>query len=138
MTPQQIELVQSSFSKVAPISDQAAAMFYARLFEIAPEVKPLFTGPMEEQGRKLMQMLATAVNGLRNLDAILPAVQDLARRHVGYGAQAEHYPAVGAALLWTLEEAMGDAFTDELKGAWATAYDTLSGAMIAAAYPETA
>lgn len=134
MTPDQIKLVQSSFSKVAPISEQAAAMFYDRLFEIAPQVKSMFPADMAEQRRKLMTMLAAVVNGLGNLEAILPAASALAKRHVSYGAQAEHYPVVGAALLWTLEKGLGDGWTGEVADAWTTAYGTLSGFMISEAY----
>jgi hemoglobin-like flavoprotein len=134
MTPEQISLVQQSFAKVAPISEQAAALFYGRLFEIAPEVKPLFRGDMAEQGRKLMATLAVVVKGLTNLDAILPAAAALAKRHVGYGVRSEHYGPVGAALLWTLERGLGPQWTPELASAWTAAYTTLSGFMIAQAY----
>lgn len=133
MTPQERTLVQESFAAVRPISDQAAAMFYDRLFTIAPEVKPLFKGDMSEQGKKLMQMLAVAVNGLSNLEAILPAVQELGRKHVDYGVTAAHYQPVGEALLWTLEQGLGDAFTAETKAAWEKTYALLAGAMIEAA-----
>jgi hemoglobin-like flavoprotein len=134
MTPNQIELIQQSFAKVAPISDKAAALFYGRLFEIAPEVKPLFRGDVAEQGRKLMASLAVVVNGLANLDTVLPAASALAKRHVGYGVKASHYAPVGAALLWTLEQGLGPAWTPELAAAWAAAYTTLSGFMIGEAY----
>jgi hypothetical protein len=87
MTPAQIELIQQSFARLAPISDKAAALFYDRLFETAPEVKPLFRGDMTKQGRKLMATLALVVNGLNKLDAILPAASVLAKRHVGYGGK---------------------------------------------------
>jgi hemoglobin-like flavoprotein len=100
MTPDQVTLVQQSFAKVAPIADQAAAMFYDRLFEIAPAVKILFPSDMAEQQRKLMATLAIVVNGLSNLESILPAASSLATRHVAYGAKPEHYPVVGSALLW--------------------------------------
>src|SRR5690242_16747846 len=106
MTPTQITLVQDSFAKVAPICEQAAALFYGRLFEIAPEVKPMFKGDMKEQGRKLMTTLAVVVNGLGNLTSILPAASVLAKRHVAYGVTAGHYATVGAALLWTLERGL--------------------------------
>ena len=134
MTPDQVKLVQSSFSKVAPISEQAAVMFYGRLFEIAPQVKSIFPADMTEQRKKLMTMLAAVVNGLGNLESILPAASALARRHVGYGARAEHYPVVGAALLWTLEKGLGDGWTPAVAEAWTTAYGTLSGFMISEAY----
>ena len=134
MTPDQVKLVQSSFSKVAPISEQAAVMFYGRLFEIAPQVKSMFPADMTEQRKKLMTMLAAVVNGLGNLESILPAASALAKRHVGYGAKAEHYPVVGAALLWTLEKGLGDGWTPAVADAWTTAYGTLSGFMISEAY----
>ena len=132
MTPQQVALVQSSFRKVVPIAPQAAEIFYARLFELAPQVRPLFNGDMKEQGRKLMTMLATVVNGLHRLDMIVPAAQALARRHVAYGAEPAHYPVVGAALLDTLAQGLGEDFTPEVREAWTTAYGTLSGVMIEA------
>jgi len=132
MTPQQIALVQSSFAQVVPIAPQAAEIFYARLFELAPQVRPLFQGDLQEQGRKLMTMLATVVNGLTRLDVIVPAAQQLARRHVAYGARAEHYPVVGQALIDTLERGLGPAFTPEVREAWATAYGVLSGVMVEA------
>jgi hemoglobin-like flavoprotein len=134
MTPDQIKLVQQSFFKVVPISDQAAVIFYDRLFEIAPQVKPMFPADMTEQRRKLMAMLAAVVNGLANLESILPAASALAKRHVSYGAKAEHYPIVGAALLWTLEKGLGDGWTPDVADAWTAAYGTLSGFMISEAY----
>jgi nitric oxide dioxygenase len=127
-------LIQDSFAKVAPISAQAAAMFYGRLFQIAPEVKPLFRGDMTEQGRKLMATLAVVVNGLANLDAILPAASALAKRHVAYGVEPGHYMPVGEALLWTLERGLGSDWTPELTAAWTAAYKILSQFMIGEAY----
>lgn len=135
MTPDQIALVQQSFSKVAPISEQAAGLFYGRLFEIAPEVKPLFAkADIREQGKKLMGTLAVVVGGLTDLAAILPAASRLAKLHVQYGVKPDHYAPVGAALLWTLEQGLGDGWTPELKDAWTAAYTTLSGYMISEAY----
>lgn len=134
MTPQQVQLVQQSFSKVSPIAGQAAVMFYDRLFEIAPAVKAMFPADMTEQRKKLMATLAVVVNGLSDLPSILPAASALAKRHVAYGAKPEHYPVVGAALLWMLEEGLGSAFTPEVASAWTAAYGTLSDFMIAEAY----
>ena len=134
MTPDQVKLVQQSFAKVAPISVQAAVMFYDRLFEVAPSVKAMFPADMTEQRRKLMTTLAVVVNGLTNLEAVLPAASALAKRHVSYGAKPEHYPVVGGALLWTLEKGLGDAWTPETEAAWTAAYGTLSGYMISEAY----
>src|SRR5579862_4356115 len=118
MTPEQVDLVQSSFAKVAPIAETAAGLFYNRLFEIAPQTKPLFRTDMAEQGRKLMATLGVVVNGLKNLDAILPAARALAVKHVAYGVTAAHYKPVGEALIWTLEQGLGPDFTPEVKEAW--------------------
>ena len=129
MTPEQITLVTTSWEKVKPISEQAAELFYGKLFELDPSLKSLFSGDMKEQGRKLMAMINTAVNGLKNLEAIVPAVQDLGRRHVGYGVKDEHYDTVAAALLWTLEQGLGDAFTSDVKQAWTDTYVLLATTM---------
>ena len=120
MTPDQVKLVQDSFAKVAPISEQAAMIFYGRLFEVAPAVRLMFPADMTEQRKKLMATLAVVVNGLGDLPSILPAASALAIRHVGYGAKPEHYPVVGAALLWTLEKGLGEAWTPDVAAAWAT------------------
>jgi hemoglobin-like flavoprotein len=134
MNPTQIKLVQDSFAKVAQISEQAAAIFYDRLFEVAPSVKAMFPADMTEQRKKLMATLAVVVKGLSNLESILPAASALAKRHVGYGATPAHYPVVGGALLWTLEKGLGEAWTPETAAAWTAAYGTLSGYMISEAY----
>ena len=134
MTPEEIALIRDCFAKVVPIKETAAEIFYNRLFETAPEVKSLFTGDMKKQGEMLMSALAGVVDNLDNLDAIVPDVQGLARRHVRYGVEADHYQPVGAALLWTLEQGLGDDFTAETGAAWAKAYGTLSGVMIEEAY----
>ena len=134
VTPEQIKLVQQSFAKVAPISEQAAALFYDRLFEVAPAVKAMFPADMTEQRKKLMVTLVVVVNGLGNLEAILPAASALAKRHVSYGAKPEHYPVVGSTLLWTLEKGLGEAWVPETAAAWTAAYTTLSGYMISEAY----
>jgi hemoglobin-like flavoprotein len=134
MTPDQVKLVQQSFSHVAPIADQAAAIFYNRLFEVAPQVKAMFPADMTEQKKKLMATLAVVVNGLTDLPSILPAASALAKRHVAYGAKPDHYPVVGAALLWTLEKGLGSEWTPDVAGAWTAAYGTLSGFMISEAY----
>ena len=129
MTERQIALVQDSWAAVQPIADAAAAMFYGRLFEQAPEVRDMFRGDMEEQGRKLMTMIDVAVGGLGRLDEIVPAVRRLGVRHAGYGVRDEHYEIVGAALLWTLEQGLGEEFTGEVADAWADAYALLATTM---------
>ena len=134
MTPDQVKLVQQSFAKLAPIADQAAVMFYDRLFEVAPQVKAMFPADMTEQRRKLMATVSAVVNGLGTLESVLPAASALATRHVSYGAKAEHYPVVGGALLWTLEKGLGDGWTTEVADAWTAAYGMLSGFMISEAY----
>jgi len=133
MTPDQVALVQDSFKKVVPIADTAADLFYSRLFAIAPEVKPLFPADMKEQKKKLIAMLATAVTNLHQVNVIVPAVQELGKRHAGYGVTAKQYEPVGAALLWTLEQGLGAAFTPPVKAAWTEAYMTLAGVMQEAA-----
>jgi hemoglobin-like flavoprotein len=136
MTPKQVALVQDSFAKLALTSEAVAVLFYNRLFDIAPQMNAMFPDDMMiEQRRKLMAMLAGVVKGLGNLEQVLPAAGALAKRHVGYGVKAEHYPVVGAALLWTLEKGLGDdGWTPEVADAWGTAYGTLSGYMISEAY----
>ena len=129
MTPELVKLVQDSFAKVVPIAGKAADIFYDRLFKIAPEVRPLFPSDLTEQKKKLIQMLATAVTNLHQVEKIVPAVQDLGRRHAGYGVTDAHYAPVGEALIWTLDKGLGPAFTPEVKGAWLGAYTTLAGVM---------
>ena len=141
LTEAEVARIQESFLRIRPISKLAAEIFYTRLFEIAPEVRPLFKGDpgspeMAEQGAKLIAMLSVIVNGLDNLDALAPSAAALAKRHVGYGARPEHYEKVGLALLITLKEGLGDVFTPEVEAAWEKAYAILSSAMIAAAHPE--
>ena len=134
MTPEQVALVQQSFAQVVPIADKAAEMFYDRLFELAPAVRPLFRGDMAEQRQKLMATLAAVVGGLSDLPGVLPAASALAKRHVGYGARPEHYAVVGETLLWTLERGLGSHWTPQLAAAWTAAYAILSGFMIEEAY----
>jgi len=114
---------------VLPIADTAAALFYARLFELDPALRPMFRGDMHEQGRKLMAMLKMVVNGLTRLEALVPAIEALGRRHVGYGVRDEHYAVVGSALLWTLGQGLGESFTPETEAAWSTAYTILATVM---------
>lgn len=133
MTPEDIKRVQQTWAKVLPIRETAAELFYKKLFELDPSLQALFPKDLADQKRKLMMMLNTAVSGLSDLEALVPAVQDLGRRHVGYGVKDEHYPTVGAALLWTLEQGLGDAFTDEVRASWTKVYGVLSSTMMAAA-----
>jgi hemoglobin-like flavoprotein len=129
MTPEQVKLVKESFRKVLPTAGVAADLFYDRLFEIAPEVRPLFPDDLVAQKKKFIAMLATAVTNLHAVDKIASAVEDLGKRHVAYGVTAKHFAPVGAALLWTLEEVLGSDFAPPVKTAWTEAYVTLAGVM---------
>ena len=133
MTPDQIALVKATWAQVLPIQETAAGLFYGRLFELAPQTQPLFRGDMAEQGRKLMAMIDVAVSNLDRLGDILPAIQDMGRRHAGYGVQEAHYDQVGEALLWTLAQGLGEHFTPAAREAWAAAYGALASAMTEAA-----
>ena len=133
MNENEIELVQQSFTQVEQIADVASQIFYERLFELDPELRPLFKGDLVEQRRKLMQTLTVAVRGLNNVENLIPVLQSLAVRHVGYGVHKEHYTTVGAALLWTLGQGLGDGFTAEVKAAWTAVYTLISDVMIDAA-----
>ena len=130
MNADQIAIVQETFEKIRPISETAAELFYKRLFELNPSFKSLFKGDMKKQGRMLMQMIDFAVKGIDEPDTILPTIRDLGKRHVGYGVKEEYYDTVGEALLWTLEQGLGESFTPEARDAWAEAYKLLSGVMV--------
>lgn len=134
MDNNQIKLVQQSFAKVEPIAEKAAEIFYVELFKLDPSLKFLFKSDMKEQGKKLMASISMVVKSLNDLGKILPAVEEMARRHVGYGVKAQDYETVGRALITTLGIGLGPSFTEEVKNAWIAAYSNLSGAMIKAAY----
>jgi hemoglobin-like flavoprotein len=137
MEQKTITLVQESFEKVKPIADTAAKIFYTKLFELDPALKPLFPSTdeaMAMQGNKLMTMLGSAVAGLTNLEMLVPVLQSLGKRHVEYRVLPSHYATVGAALLGTLEAGLGEAFTPDVKQAWTDVYGTMSSVMIEAAY----
>lgn len=133
LTENQIELVTNSWNKVIPIAETAAELFYNRLFELDPSLRSLFKGDMKQQGEKLMSMITVAVKALNRLDDVVPAIQNMGRRHVGYNVEPEHYDTVGAALLWTLGQGLGDDFTVEVKDAWTIVYGILATTMIDAA-----
>lgn len=133
MTPHQIGLVQASWQQVLPIRETAAALFYSRLFAEDPTLKALFKGDLKEQGRKLIAMIGTAVISLNEVNTVVPAVQALGRRHAGYGVRPQDYSTVGAALLWTLEQGLGPAYTAEVKQAWTDVYGLLAATMQQAA-----
>jgi hemoglobin-like flavoprotein len=133
MTPDQIAHVRISFAAVRPIADTAAALFYGRLFELDPSLRPMFSRDLREQGRMLMQMIGVVVANLDRVSTLVPTLHALGRRHAGYGVRDEHYDTVAAALLWTLEKGLGDAFTPEVRDAWTSAYGVLARTMQAGA-----
>lgn len=134
MTPTEVGLIQASWAAVVPIADTAASLFYGRLFELDPAIERLFRRTdMAAQRKVLTQTLTVVVKSLDRLDQIVPAVQALGRRHAGYGVREAHYATVGAALLWTLEQGLGEAFTPAVRDAWTEAYGTLASVMIEAA-----
>jgi hemoglobin-like flavoprotein len=137
MTPEQIALVENSFAKVLPIKDRAVALVYDHLFELDPSLRPLFKGDMARQRSRLAVAIATIVHGLKKQDAIIPVLREMGRRHAGYGVEPKHYATVGEALLWALEQALGDDFTPKTKEAWAKAYDLIASTMIEAANGRT-
>ena len=129
MTPQQIEIVQQSFRKVAPIAEMAADLFYARLFELDPSLRRLFKGDMKRQGGMLMTMIGSAVRGLSDPNALIPVLIALGRRHSGYGVVDAHYTTVAEALLWTLEQGLGEDFDAQAREAWTAAYMLMASVM---------
>ncbi len=129
MTKEQINLVRTSFEKIAPIGEKAAALFYAKLFDLNPRLRGLFKGDVYEQGKKLMQVIAYAVENLDRLEEIVPQVRALGARHTGYGVSDRDYETVGAALLWTLEKALGKDFTAPARAAWTAVYNLLAETM---------
>ncbi len=135
LSNEQITLIEASFAQVAPMSGLAAELFYARLFAIAPELQTLFKGDMTDQGAKLMKTLALAVNSLRDLDAVAPALKDLAARHVTYGVTPAMYTPVGEALIDTLASSLDEAFDDPTREAWVQAYTVMAQMMVDSAYP---
>ena len=133
MDSSSIQLVQNSWQKVEAIGPQAAALFYQNLFEADPSLKPLFKGDLQAQGKKLIEMISIAVNKLTELNVLIPVLQNLGKRHGGYGVQDSHYDTVGSALLKTLGQGLGSDFTAEVKAAWTNVYGVMADVMKAAA-----
>ena len=138
MTPEQVNLIQETFQSIVPVKETAAETFYNQLFQLDPSIRPLFTGNLEEQGRALMAAIGTVVDGLGNPEAVVPTIEQLGIRHLDYGVKDAHYAPFGEALMWTLEQSLGDAFTPEVKEAWMEAYLMVSRIMMEAAYAESA
>jgi hemoglobin-like flavoprotein len=117
MTPEQIALVEESFAKILPIKDRAAGLVYDRLFELDPSLRALFKGDIARRRSRLSIAIAMIVHGLKRQDAVIPVLQEMGRRHAGYGVEPEHHATVGEVLLWALEQALGESFTPETKAA---------------------
>jgi len=135
VNPAQQELIRATFARLAVMPEVAGALFYERLFAANPDFRLLFKNDMRVQGIKLMTMLAMVVYNLPALGQVLPAIRDLAVRHVGYGVKLSDYDALREALLWTLEQALGEDFNAAVREAWTICYDELAGEMTAAAGP---
>ena len=139
MTPEQIKLIQDSWAAMEPIADAVPGIFYAKLFEIDPSTKPMFTHTnMDAQHAKLMDAIDLVADTAGNLGVLVPVLEDLGRRHVDYGVEDKHYDSVGAALISTLEAGLGEAFTDEVRTAWTDAYGLIATTMINAANEKAA
>ena len=138
MSPENKEILKATWAMVAPISDAAAGLFYDRLFTLDPALQPMFANSdMKEQRRKLMQALAAVIGGIDNLGALVPTLENLGRNHARYGVADQHYDTVGAALLWTLEQGLKEAWTPAAKSAWTAAYTTVATVMRNAAASKT-
>jgi nitric oxide dioxygenase len=133
MTPREIEYVRVTFAAVAPQAAAVAQLFYDRLFELDPRLRVLFRGDLREQGVKLMRTIGVAVAALERVETLVPTLRDMGARHAGYSVRERDYDTVAVALLWTLEEGLGEAFTREVREAWTAAYGLLAGAMKAGA-----
>ncbi|MBX2814027.1 MAG: hypothetical protein KTR25_19590 [Myxococcales bacterium] len=131
-TDREIELVRTTWAPVSEQPDVAASLFYTRLFEVAPEVKPMFKTDITAQGKKLMQMINIAVENMHKVEQIVPALQELGKRHRSYGTEDGHYEVVGAVLIDTLAAALGDDFTPDAAAAWKKTYGALASVMIGA------
>jgi hemoglobin-like flavoprotein len=129
MDNEQIRLVRESFKQIEPVAEEAGVLFYVKLFKLDPDLRRLFKGKMNEQADKLMQMIELAVSGLDRLEQLLPQLRALGARHAGYGVEDRYYETVGTALLWTLEQALGEDFTPETREAWTEVYGLLAQTM---------
>jgi hemoglobin-like flavoprotein len=125
-----VAVVQETWEQIVPIADTAARLFYGRLFELDPSLRRMFAhADMTEQRKKLMEIITVVVRGLQRLEELLPAVEALGRRHAGFGENDTHYSTVAEALLWTLEQGLGVAFTPQVRSAWTETYTALAAVM---------
>lgn len=136
MNSRYVSLIQSSFAEIEPVSEKVADLFYARVFALHPELRPLFPQDMKQQKAKLIAMLSFIVENLLTLDALIPSLHELGERHKGYGVVAEDYQPLGAALIWALEQSLGERFTAETRRAWIGVYTMMANTMLQAAGQE--
>lgn len=136
LSTEQKQIVQQSFAQILPNAEQLAALFYDRLFQLDPDLRPLFQSDLEQQQKKFIQTLEIAVHGLYNLRVMVPVLQRLAIRHIDYGVRSEHYDTVGEALIWTLEQGLADRFTGKERTSWVALYDFIASVMTEAAASE--
>jgi nitric oxide dioxygenase len=132
MTPTQVALVRAGFDRIAPMAQDVGLAFYQKLFELNPALRPLFAEDLRPQVGHLMTALTMVIRSLDDLSPVLGRVRVLGRSHASYGVKPADFSTVGAALLATLDEGLGEDFTDEAREAWTLAYTTLAGAMTAA------
>jgi hemoglobin-like flavoprotein len=129
MNENQIELIIESFDRIEPVADSASMLFYQRLFELDPSLRDMFDDHMGEQQRKFIDTLRAAVLGIPYPESLVPLLHDLGKRHATYGVQPAHYATVGAALLWTLQQYLGEDYTPEVAAAWEAAYALIAETM---------
>ncbi len=133
LTDDQFRLLTESFARLVPASEEAAVLFYKRLWEIAPETKVLFkTDDVAEQGMKIMQMLGVTIRSLNDASTVTPLLHELGKRHIDYGVTREQYALVGDALLWMIEQCLREDFTPEVRAAWIAGYDLMTSMAISA------
>jgi hemoglobin-like flavoprotein len=130
MTATQKSFVRDSFASVEPMRDSVAMLFYGRLFELDPSLRPMFTRDIGVQGRKLMDMLSALVASLDDFNAMIPVLRALGQRHVAYGVRPDHYDTVGRALLWALARALDTEFHRATREAWKKLIQETSGEMM--------
>ena len=134
LSDDEIDLLRHGLRLMQARKQMASAIFYERLFEIAPATRALFSDDILAQTEKVMIALGAVVGQIHDLDACREMTRDLARRHVGYGVEAAHYALVGRVVMQTLSEVIDDAFTSAMETAWRKAYAAIAAAMIASAY----
>jgi len=127
MTPTQIALVQASWQKVDEKNHEVAQMFYQRLFELAPELRQFYQTDLQEYGARLMRNLGMAVKSLRQMDSVLPMLQDFAAQRVERGIKDGYETVVRNAMLWALEQRLAESFTQDVRTAWNETYSLLTG-----------